>query len=547
MNLLTTKKFELLTETGVLIKDLNFSLSAGEKIALIGRNGSGKSSFLNIINYLINNREKQDHLSWNGEISVNPKLKCYYLSQEIKLSFDGSVDEFLDLKLSKESNIYNEYYGLLSRSSSDKSSDFEKRLDYLSGEMENRNLWNFPEKKNEILENFKFTTQDRLRNLSELSGGEVVRLALTAIMLVNPDLILLDEPTNNLDSHQIEYLKDFILKSKAGILIVSHDRYFLDAVINKIIEIDEYSHEAKIYGGNYSFYKQQKILAHDVQERLYEDQNKKRNRLGRSITILNDRSQLYEGISTNSFMRVRAAKLARAAKVQAKRLDRELNTIKLPKLTQKTVFTLGQADKDNKKINILSFKNLDFAYNQNTPLFNNLNLDVYTGDRVAIVGKNGSGKSTLMKLLAGEMEVTRGQVHCVESKFYLPQEIIVKNPKQTVLDYLCKESNMSEAELGKVLGKVLFVNPKNLRLGDVSQGQLKRILITVMLLIPNAVLFLDEPTNHLDLPTMESFEFSLKEYPGAIIVISHDKYFLDSLKINKEIFLGDKSHVKQFK
>lgn len=540
MNLLTTKKFELFTETDVLIRDLSFSLSAGEKIALIGRNGSGKSSFLNVINYLINNKNTPDHLSWNGDISVNSKLKCYYLSQEIKLSFDGSVDEFLNLKLSEQSSIYNEYYDVLSKSSDNRSGDFETRLDYLSGEMENRNLWNFLEKKNEILENFQFTAQDRLRNLSELSGGEVVRLALAAIMLVNPDLILLDEPTNNLDSHQIEYLKDFVLKSKAGILIVSHDRYFLDVVINKIIEIDEYSHEAKVYGGNYSFYRQQKILAYEVQERLYEDQNKKRNRLGRSITMLNDRSQAYEDMSTNSFMRGRAAKLAKAAKVQARRLDRELDTIKLPKLTQKTVFTLGQIDKDKQRINILSVKNLDFAYGKNKSLFSNLNFDVYSGDRVAIVGKNGSGKSTLMKILTGEIKATNGFAHCTDSKFYLPQEIVIKNPKQTVLDYLCTESIMTESELGKILGKVLFVNPKNLRLGDLSQGQLKRILITVMLLIPSSVLFLDEPTNHLDITTMESFEFALKKYHGAIIIISHDKYFLDNLGISKEIFLTNK-------
>jgi ATP-binding cassette subfamily F protein 3 len=245
-------------------------------------------------------------------------------------------------------------------------------------------------------------------------------------------------------------------------------------------------------------------------------------------------------MSTNSFMRVRAAKLARAAKVQAKRFDRELNTIKLPKITQKTVFTLSQVDKDKEKINILSVKNLDFAYDKNKSLFSNLNFDVYTGDRVAIVGQNGSGKSTLMKILTGEIKAAHGLVNSTELKFYLPQEIRIKNPKQTVLDYLTIESNMTEAELGKILGKVLFVNPKNLRLGDLSQGQLKRILVIVMLLTPSSVLFLDEPTNHLDIPTMESFEFALKKYPGAIIAISHDKYFLDSLGVNKEIFLANK-------
>lgn len=370
------------------------------------------------------------------------------------------------------------------------------------------------EKYKKICSNFKFCDNFMNKEYNNLSGGEKVIVNLATILLRNPSILLLDEPTNHLDLETIEWLENLLVSYKGTILLISHDRYFLDKVATKTILLEK--GHAKIYFGNYSYFLEEDERRTLAEFEMYKTRQKQIEKMEESIKKLREFGRLA---GNEMFFK------------RAKSIEKRLEKTELPdkRIDKKLPIKINSCSKVGKEI--LVIKNLNKNYGDNV-VFKDFSMEVFGGEKVQIKGKNGSGKSTLIKIILGMDNDFRGSIKVSPSAKigYIPQEIKFKNESDTVLEYFLSNYGGSETEARNFLASYMFYGENVFkRLKELSGGERIRLLIAKLVIEKTNFLILDEPTNHLDISTRELLEENLKRYKGTIVFVSHDRYFANKI------------------
>lgn len=527
-NILQVKIDSLYRGDKLLVSDSEIDISESEKISLIGRNGSGKTTLLETIDMVGGGQEPDGSVDLDGEINIAENFDVGYLPQDVKLDNDQSVQGYIDEQIGEKARVYRKYVEY-----TEKKDIPAKEYVQILDKMENYSLWRYQEELVRVLDGFDIPISFLERSIRSLSGGEATKIALVSLLMRKPDLILLDEPTNNLDIKNMKFLEKWFKATPTALIIVSHDREFLNNVIDTIWEIDEETKQIVKYGGNYTFYEDEKARQFQGRMKKYEEQEAKKSRLERDVERLKRRATEFENFSNNDFYRAKGARVARSGKVRERRIERELKKLGEPQKPKLPRFELSGIEPVEG--NILTIENVSFGYDKE--LVMNLSFKMSGRDKVAVVGPNGIGKSTLLKIIVGEIDshVGNASISREASVGYLPQSIIPEDPELDILSYMRGFSSLPDSVLQDTLGKVLFTNPSHLKCKDFSIGELKRIHLAMMFKSRANFILLDEPTNHLDIHTLNMLEVALQKYEGAVMVVSHDREFLRRINVNKTI------------
>ena len=515
MNLLNVNKLEKTFNGEVLFSNVSFSVNLGEKVAIIGRNGTGKTTLLK----MILGKEEFDA----GSISFSEKCKVGYLSQDVIDDESNTVEEEINIIFKDLIRLENEIEKtalLLNENPNDQK--VLNRYDRLEHEYSSNGGYDYKYETKMIL--YKFGLDDSYLNriISSLSGGERTRVAFAKLLLSKPNLLILDEPTNHLDIKIIEWLESYLKSYFGAVLIVTHDKYFINHVVEKIIEID--LHQSFIYHTNYDNYVLEK-------EKRYEDLLKSYNLQQKEIKHLESFVERF---------RYKATK-AKSAQDRIKKLD-IIERIEAPTKSKKSsIKDKFETSRPTKSI-ILEAKNLTIGYDK--PLISNLNFYMRGFDKIAIIGENGVGKSTLIKTLLGEILPYSGTYEFKE-KFrigYFDQNLKLLDYGKTLLDSLHdRYPALSLFEVRSKLARFMFTGDdvyKNI--DTLSGGEKVRYLLLLLMMEKPNLLILDEPTNHLDIETKDIFEDIFSEYDSPIIFISHDRFLVN--KIATEVLYLEKNN-----
>jgi macrolide transport system ATP-binding/permease protein len=519
-----------------LLVGADFALAAGRKAALVGRNGSGKSTLIETILAMSEAGPPPDHVELSGSLQLGPGTVLAAVRQEVQVSFSGPVAAYLDRCAGEVSRAWQdqERWGLaLAQGRDDPAalSAYSAALEALT----RLGGWDYPGRREQVLMGLGLPPALLTRQVASLSGGEATRVALAGVLLSPANLLLLDEPSNNLDLESLDFLAGWIRDSAASLLLVSHDRDLLDATIQELWEIDEESATLISYGGNYSFYAERRREAFEARLRAFGEQQQRRGQLEASAERLARRAERFERTSQNDFYRGKAARVARAASAQRGRVRRQLGELSEPAPPAQPRFTVQSPAITSGTV--LRANGLAFSH-AGSPVFHGLDLSLRAGRRLAVTGPNGSGKSTLLRLLAGELTPTGGTVEreAAMRVAHLPQ-VSTAEAGQSALDFAVAGTDASREEVRAILGKVLFADPARVRAGDLSVGQLRRAACAALFASRPDLLLLDEPTNHLDLPAIDMLERALDEFSGAVVACSHDRRFLQRFRAHATLAL----------
>lgn len=499
---------------GQLFEDVSFSLNEGESISIVGTNGCGKSTLLKIIAGLekadkgIVNIKKDARVSYLDQTgsSVNDEREVYQILRSTFKTINEMENRLnkmqQQLMLSIPQNKYDElmekYCNLLEQFSLMGGYDVEVNI-------------------NTVVEGLKIDKSILHQSYNNLSGGEKTLVQLAKALLNKPDLFLLDEPTNHLDIDRIEWLEGYIKSFKGATVIVSHDRYFLDKMSNKILAIN--NGFAKVYATNYSGYLQEVEREFEKQMADYKNQQLIIKRLEERIKYFSER-----GMATNS-----STLCDRAHSLQTQ-LDRiKKNAVQRPKETKKIDVGFKEDKKSSKTI--VSTKNLTVVVPNGKTILKNVNMNICAKEKVALIGANGSGKSTFIKTVMGKQDLqVLGEVFVGPSVKvgYLPQIIEFKNGEQGLLEYFKEELALNEQQARRILAKFQFYKEDvNKKVENLSGGEKIRVKLAELLQQKINTLIFDEPTNHIDIPTKEVLEDAIESFDGTLIFVSHDRFFIN--------------------
>ena len=503
--------------TGEVLKDINWEVKPGDRIGLVGVNGAGKSTQLKIITGEIEPTA--------GEIIRPSSLHIAYLNQEFEVDPTRTVKEEL-WRAFNEANTVNEALTQVHRemetATPEELDKLINKMDRLQRQFEALNGYNLEAQIDKILPEVGFELADAERLVSSFSGGWQMRMSLGKILLQKPDLLLLDEPTNHLDLETIEWLENYLRGLITPMVIVSHDREFLDRLCTQIVETER--GVSATYLGNYSAYLQQKAENQSAQLSAYERQQKE---LEKQQTFV-DRFRASATRSTQ-------------AKSREKQLEK-VERIQAPISGVKTLhFQFPPSPRSGREVVII--KDLTHTYDDKI-LFLGTNLLIERGDRIAFIGPNGAGKSTLLRLIMGIEKPTEGSAtlgeHNVIPGYFEQNQAEALDLKKTVMETIHDEvPDWKNEEVRTLLGKFLFSGDTVFKpVTALSGGEKARLALAKMLLRPANLLILDEPTNHLDIPAKEMLELALQNYEGAAIVVSHDRYFISEVA-NKIVEIRD--------
>ena len=486
----------------VIVSEANWSIQPGERIGLIGYNGTGKSTLLKILVGQLTPSK--------GTVEKGRDTTIGYLHQDL-LSFDtnesitevalGAFERVRELEkeveqLGKELEANSEDNDLLI-----KYTDALHEIDLLDG-------YNINHKAEEVLHGLGFAIKDLSRPYKEFSGGWRMRVLLAKMILQQPDVLLLDEPTNHLDLPSIEWLEKYLLHYKGSVVIVSHDKYFLNKMVNKIVEV--YQQQLHFYTGDYEHYEIEKEQRVEIQQRAFENQQ----------DYIKQQEKFIERF------KAKASKAAQAQSIQ-KRLDK-LDVIEDVKIERPNIRINFAVDKTPGKV-LVDLKGVGKAF-PNVQILDNAFAEIERGDKIALIGANGKGKSTLLRIVAGmeKFEGERVWGHNVEESFYAQHQLESLNLNNTILKEVqeCGTKN-TELELRALLGCFLFGGDEiDKKIKVLSGGEKARVALTKTIISKANFLMLDEPTNHLDMVTVELLAEALTKYDGTIILVSHDRYFI---------------------
>ncbi len=496
--------------TDVIIDKASFHLNAGDKVGIIGRNGAGKTTLLNMLTGELPCDE--------GEFFVSQNMRIGYLKQRDNFSSEGTVLEEIEGIFSGLRELENEIAELSDKvAENPHDTGLINRLDELQHRFDREGGYTYKSEMIGILNSMAFNESFYNKKISSLSGGERTRLALAALLLEKPDILLLDEPTNHLDIGTLKWLEQYLEAYRGTIMIVSHDRYFLDRTVNRIFEVE--NHKVYSYQGKYSDYAAQKKLRRETELRAYNNQQREIARQEEMIRRMKQRGTEH---------------LAKRAASREKRLDM-LERIERPesemgkmKINFKENFPSGG--------DVIMAENLEKSFGrgaEHRELFHGVNLDIKRGERICILGPNGVGKTTLLRVLLGELTPDAGYLkigHNVAFGYYDQGQLLLSDAN-TVLEELKESYRLyTDTEMRSILGRFLFRGEEVfLPVGSLSGGEKARLSLLKLMLSGANTLILDEPTNHLDIESKEVFEEALMEFPGTVIVVSHDRYFLQRI------------------
>ena len=517
-------------QTDSVLKDINWEIKKGEKIGLIGSNGSGKTTQLKI---LVGEIEPT-----TGSIQTDGKLKISYLKQEFDVDLNRTVRKelesaFIDIQsVSKKLiEIENNLKIFANSQNSNQLNSLIKDLDINQRKFESLGGYKIQSQIEKILPKLGFSSEDGDDLVSKFSGGWQMKIALGKIMLQEPDLLLLDEPTNHLDLDTILWLEDYLSSLKTSVILISHDRYFIDKVCNKIVSIEEGI--SKSYSGNYTFYLEKKLSDEKSQNKAYLIQQK----------------QIQAQIKYIERFRASATR-----STQAKSKEKQIN--KLVKIsnpiskTKSPSFVFPPCPSSGQLV--LDIKNLSHSF-ENKIIFFESNLKILAGEKIALLGPNGSGKSTLFNLIINNLKPEIGEINLgkfnVITKYYQQNQAEALNNNDKVIDLIFEnEPNWSQQKVRNFLAGFGFYKDSVFKIiKQLSGGEKARLALALIVMKPSNFLLLDEPTNHLDLPSKENLEVALKKYKGTVLFISHDRYFISKVanriieinEYNLDSFNGD--------
>ncbi|MCI5533942.1 MAG: ABC-F family ATP-binding cassette domain-containing protein [Firmicutes bacterium] len=496
--------------TDVIIDKASFHLNAGDKVGIIGRNGAGKTTLLNMLT--------GELPCDGGEFFVSQNTRIGYLKQRDNFNSEGTVLEEIEGIFSGLRELENEIAELSDKvAENPQDTGLLNRLDELQHRFDREGGYTYKSEMIGILNSMAFDESFYNKKISSLSGGERTRLALAALLLEKPDILLLDEPTNHLDIGTLKWLEQYLEAYRGTIMIVSHDRYFLDRTVNRIFEVE--NHKVYSYQGKYSDYAAQKKLRRETELRAYNNQQREIARQEEMIRRMKQRGTEH---------------LAKRAASREKRLDM-IERIERPesemgkmKIHFKENFPSGG--------DVIMAENLEKSFGRGSErrdLFHGVNLDIKRGERICILGPNGVGKTTLLRVLLGELTPDAGYLkigHNVAFGYYDQGQLLLSDAN-TVLEELKESYRLyTDTEMRSILGRFLFKGEEVfLPVGSLSGGEKARLSLLKLMLSGANTLILDEPTNHLDIESKEVFEEALMEFPGTVIVVSHDRYFLQRI------------------
>ena len=502
-----------------LLDGLSFEIQEGECVAILGRNGCGKTTLFNI---LTGQMDYDD-----GEVYVNPHKKLGLISQIPVFPEGYTVEDVLRSAYAELMRIRQKMELLECEMVKGATDDQLREYDSLTNRFQSGGGYDMDVDVDKICNGLGITSEQRSQEFSSLSGGEKTRVNLARLLLEKTDILLLDEPTNHLDLNSVEWLEQYINAFKGTVLVISHDRYFIDQVADRVIEITE--GHAEFYSGNYSFYMDEKQARFDLQLKQYEQEQAKLKQLGYTV----ERMKGW-GINNRTLYR-------RAMSIQH-RMERIKKTEK-PKKERTMKASFGEKDFSGDVV--FKMKNVSKAFGERT-LFSDVNLNVEGGERIAILGDNGTGKSTFIKCLLGEEDCAGKLQFGPTVKWgYLPQIIHFKNPERTLYDTMLYEKNctpqVARDRLGAFLfqGEDVFKQVKNL-----SGGEQSRLRLCMLMDEKINLLILDEPTNHLDIASREWVEAAIEEFEGVLLFVSHDRYFIE--KFAERIWLLEDGRIRDF-
>ena len=490
---------------GDLFNNVNIFIKQGMRLGLVGPNGSGKTTLLRIML----GKDTPD----SGSIQVDSSTSIGYLAQDIIVGSNHSILEEVLLAYPEVSQIQNKMLQL-----SELIAKEPENLNLVNelGEVQNRfealEGWRLEDKAKKILSGLGFLDKQLKEPMDVLSGGWRMRVALASILLQEPDILFLDEPTNHLDLEATIWLESFLANWKGGLVMISHDRTFLDQSVNHILEID--IKKVTLYNGNYSKYKIDKALRLDQNRSAYKNQQKEIRETERFIERFRSKSTKSKQVQS------RVKMLDKMDKIEAPFEDNNALNLVLPQPSRSP-------------LNVASCRNLTKHF-QDIQVFNEMNMMIERGNKIGLVGHNGAGKSTLLKMLAGVESVTKGAVRIgsgVDTAYYAQHQLDVLDKDDTIFGTIQKVSpGWGETQIRTYLGSFLFKSDEIEKLIKVlSGGEKARLAMARMLVEPSHLLLLDEPTNHLDMVSRNIVETALVQFSGSIVCISHDRHFLNNV------------------
>ena len=503
-----------------LLEGLTFEVQEGECVAILGRNGCGKTTLFKILTGEMDYDE--------GEVYVNPNKRIGLISQIPKFPDGFTVEDVLRSAYVAVMAAKRKMEILETAMAQGATEEQLREYDNLVNRFQAGGGYEMDVEVDKICNGLGITADQRIQEFDSLSGGEKTRVNLARLLLEKTDILLLDEPTNHLDLNSVEWLEGYINTFKGTVLAISHDRYFIDRIAKRVIEIVD--GHAEFYSGNYSFYMDEKQARFDLQMKQYEQEQAKLKQLGYTV----ERMKGW-GINNRTLYR-------RAMSIQH-RMERIKKTEK-PK-TEKTMrATFGEKDFSGDVV--FKLKNMSKAFGDRT-LFENVELQVEGGERIAILGDNGTGKSTFIKCLLGE-EDCGGKIQFGPTvKWgYLPQIIKFSHPERSLYDTMLYEKNCTPQVARDRLGQFMFSGEDVFKtVGTLSGGEQSRLRLCMLMDEKINLLILDEPTNHLDIASREWVEAAIEEFEGVLLFVSHDRYFIE--KFAERIWLLEDGQIRDFR
>ena len=502
-----------------LLENLSFEIQEGECVAILGRNGCGKTTLFNILT------GQMDYDS--GEVYVNPNKKLGLISQIPKFPEGFTVENVLRSAFTELLRLRRRMEALEGEMAAGASDAQLREYDSLTNRFQTGGGYDMDVEVDKICNGLGISSEQRGQEFASLSGGEKTRVNLARLLLEKTDILLLDEPTNHLDLRSVEWLEQYINAFKGTVLTISHDRYFIDQVADRVIEIAD--GHAEFYSGNYSFYMDEKQARFDLQMKQYEQEQAKLKQLGYTL----ERMKGW-GINNRTLYR-------RAMSIQH-RMERIHRTEK-PKKERTMKASFGE--KDFSGDIVFKMKGVSKSFGDRV-LFSDINLSVEGGDRIALLGDNGTGKTTFIKCLLGE-EDCQGKIQFGPTvKFgYLPQIVHFDHPERSLYDTMLYEKNCTPQTARDRLGAFLFQGEDVFKqVGNLSGGEQSRLRLCMLMDEKINLLILDEPTNHLDIASREWVEAAIEEFEGVLLFVSHDRYFIE--KFAERIWLLEDGTIRDF-
>ena len=502
-----------------LLDGLSFEIQEGERVAILGRNGCGKTTLFNILT---------GQMDFDGgEVYVNPNKRLGLISQIPRFPEGYTVEDVLRSAYAGLMKVKARMEQLEETMAAGATAEQLREYDNLSNRFQSGGGYEMDVEVDKICNGLGIPAEQRAQEFARLSGGEKTRANLARLLLEKTDILLLDEPTNHLDLNSVEWLEGYIQTFKGTVLAISHDRYFIDQVAQRVIEIVD--GHAEFYSGNYSFYMDEKQARFDLQMKQYEQEQAKLKQLGYTV----ERMKGW-GINNRTLYR-------RAMSIQH-RMERIRKTEK-PKKERTMKASFGE--KEFSGDIVFKMKNVSKSFGDRV-LFSDVNLTVEGGERIALLGDNGTGKTTFIKCLLGD-EDCAGKIQFGPTvKFgYLPQIIHFDHPERSLYDTMLYEKNCTPQTARDRLGAFLFQGEDVFKqVGNLSGGEQSRLRLCMLMDEKINLLILDEPTNHLDIASREWVEAAIEEFEGVLLFVSHDRYFIE--KFAERIWLLDGGTIRDF-